>query len=33
MMRWRYSLVGRIAAVLVVLVVVVFYVARRLSAG
>jgi hypothetical protein len=33
MMRLRYSLIGRIAAVVVVVVLVAFYVVRRLSAG
>jgi hypothetical protein len=33
MMRWRYSLLGRIAALVIVLVVVLFYVARRISGG
>ena len=33
MMRLRYSLLGRIAAVVIVLMVITFYVVRRLSAG
>jgi hypothetical protein len=33
MMRLRYSLIGRIAAAVIVLMVIAFYVVRRLSAG